>query len=32
VRITPSGLRAVKEVRDAMLNLWAGIEGRLEKA
>jgi DNA-binding PadR family transcriptional regulator len=32
VRITPAGLRAVREVREAMLKLWAGIEGRLEKA
>jgi DNA-binding PadR family transcriptional regulator len=32
VRVTPEGVRAVKEVREAMLSLWAGIEGRLEKA
>ena len=32
VRITPEGLRAVKEVREAMLSLWAGIESRLEDA
>jgi DNA-binding PadR family transcriptional regulator len=32
VRITPAGLRAVREVREAMLSLWSGIEGRLERA
>jgi DNA-binding PadR family transcriptional regulator len=32
VRITPEGLRAVREVREALLSLWAGIEGRLEGA
>jgi DNA-binding PadR family transcriptional regulator len=32
VRITPEGVSAVREVREAMLNLWAGIEGRLEQA
>lgn len=32
VRITPEGLRAVREVREAMLSLWSGIEGRLENA
>ena len=32
VRVTPEGVRAVREVREAMLSLWAGIEGRLEKA
>lgn len=32
VRITPEGLRAVRDVREAMLSLWSGIEGRLEKA
>jgi DNA-binding PadR family transcriptional regulator len=32
VRITPEGLRAVREVREAMLNLWAGIEGQIEEA
>ena len=32
VRITPDGLRAVRDVRDAMLSLWSGIEGRLEEA
>jgi DNA-binding PadR family transcriptional regulator len=32
VHITPEGLRAVQGVREAMLRLWSGIEGRLEKA
>jgi DNA-binding PadR family transcriptional regulator len=32
VRITPEGLRVVKDVREAMLRLWAGIEERLEEA
>lgn len=32
VRITPAGLKAVREVRQAMLSLWAGIETRLEEA
>jgi DNA-binding PadR family transcriptional regulator len=32
VRITPEGLKAVKEVREAMLSLWSGIEGRLEES
>jgi DNA-binding PadR family transcriptional regulator len=32
VRITPDGLKAVREVREAMLSLWAGIEGRIEEA
>jgi DNA-binding PadR family transcriptional regulator len=32
VRITPKGVRAVREVREAMLSLWAGIERRLEEA
>jgi DNA-binding PadR family transcriptional regulator len=32
VRITPEGLRAVRDVREAMLGLWAGIESRLEDA
>jgi hypothetical protein len=32
VRITPAGLKAVKEVREAMLSLWSGIEGRLEES
>lgn len=31
VSATPAGLRAVSEVRRAMLNLWAGIEDRLEE-
>lgn len=31
VRVTPEGVEAVREVREAMLNLWAGIEGRLEE-
>lgn len=30
VSATPKGLRAVREVREAMLNLWSGIEQRLE--
>ena len=29
---TAEGLRAIKEVREAMLSLWSGIEDRLEKA
>jgi PadR family transcriptional regulator, regulatory protein PadR len=29
VRITSEGVRAVREVREAMLGLWSGIEGRL---
>ena len=32
VRVTPEGLRAVRDVREAMLGLWAGIESRLEEA
>jgi DNA-binding PadR family transcriptional regulator len=32
VRITAEGLGAVRHVREAMLRLWAGIDGRLEKA
>lgn len=32
VRITPEGLRAVRDVREAMLSLWSGIERRLEEA
>lgn len=32
VRITPQGVKAVREVRQGMLNLWAGIEKRLEEA
>jgi DNA-binding PadR family transcriptional regulator len=32
VRITPEGVRAVRDVREAMLSLWAGIENRLEGA
>jgi DNA-binding PadR family transcriptional regulator len=32
VRITPEGLKAVRDVREALLGLWAGIESRLEDA
>ena len=32
VRTTPDGLRAVRDVREAMLSLWDGIEDRLENA
>jgi hypothetical protein len=32
VSVTPAGLESVREVREAMLNLWAGIEDRLGKA
>lgn len=32
VTVTPEGLRAVRDVRHAMLGLWAGIEERLEEA
>jgi len=31
VKLTPAGLEAVREMRDAMLNLWAGIEDRLRR-
>lgn len=30
VDVTPAGVRAVRETRDAMLNLWSGLEARLE--
>jgi DNA-binding PadR family transcriptional regulator len=32
VSVTAEGLRAVRDVREAMLSLWAGIEVRLEEA
>lgn len=32
VRATPEGLKAVRDVREAMLGLWAGIEDRLGRA
>jgi PadR family transcriptional regulator, regulatory protein PadR len=32
VRVTAEGVRAVREAREAMLGLWAGIEGRLGDA
>jgi len=32
VRVTPTGLAAVRTGREAMLNLWRGIEETLEKA
>lgn len=30
--VTPEGVLAVRDVREAMLRLWDGIEGRLEQA
>ncbi|HVS15983.1 MAG TPA: PadR family transcriptional regulator [Thermoanaerobaculia bacterium] len=32
VRVTRSGLEALRDVRQALLNLWRGIEDRLETA
>ena len=32
VRVTRSGLEALRDVRQALLNLWHGIEDRLETA
>jgi DNA-binding PadR family transcriptional regulator len=32
VSATREGVKAVREVREALLGLWSGIEGRLEKA
>lgn len=29
IRVTPSGVRAIRETRAAMMNLWSGIESRL---
>ena len=32
VRVTPEGLEALRDVREALLKLWRGIEDRLETA
>jgi DNA-binding PadR family transcriptional regulator len=29
IEVTPAGVRAVRETREAMLNLWRGLETRL---
>lgn len=31
VRVTPAGVRAVRETRDALLSLWRGLEPRLDR-